>query len=201
MTCPIGDTTAAGAGEIRHQPARAALALPCQLVLPTAHNHRLATGAIEGPYAGRGYVDSAEWSCAHRSVLATAWRLARSRPVATTAGALKLSWSQIQLLDRDRLSPITAHPGTPGPGCRAAHRASRKSAVSPLRLPSLSGQLDKSPPRAGLSRTEPTCAAAPDHPGSAEWGKHVDDRCRQPGRPVVAIKGVGKPVDGCTYPR
>lgn len=37
MTCPIGDTTAAGAGEIRHQPARAALALPCQLVLPTAH--------------------------------------------------------------------------------------------------------------------------------------------------------------------
>lgn len=37
MTCQTGDTAAAGAGEIRHQPERAALALPCQLVLPTAH--------------------------------------------------------------------------------------------------------------------------------------------------------------------
>lgn len=37
MTRLIGDTAPAGAGEIRHQPARAALALPCQLVLPTAH--------------------------------------------------------------------------------------------------------------------------------------------------------------------
>ncbi|CDF63725.1 Hypothetical protein XFF4834R_plb00110 (plasmid) [Xanthomonas citri pv. fuscans] len=115
-------------------------------------------------------MDSAEWSCGHGAAMVTTVQLARSRPVANApAGALKLSWSQIQLIDRERLSPITAHPGKPGPGCRAAHRASRESAVSPLRLPSLSGELDKSPPlAAGLSRAEPIRVTLPDRPARVE---------------------------------